>query len=634
MSKLYPSVIMYCAIALIFSGCAQSTYQQGNHLYNNLAYSAATERYQAALKKKDIPDAKIRLADSYRLTNQSEMAEKYYREVVEMPTAQPIHRLYFAQMLMRNGKSDEARHWFTQYLEAKPNDRDARTMLASIDSIEVFKSDSLRYAVELSPLNSNSSSFATVFYNNGIVFASDRNASGSKRNAEWTGRPFLDLYYAKHEADDKWGMPVALKGDVNGMYHDGPATFSSDGNTMYFTRNNYLNKRSTPNSDRVINLRIFSAVNNNGEWGNIREFPLNHKEYSVGHPTINSKGDVLYFVSDMPGGYGGTDLWMSRKTGENTWSEPTNMGADINTAYNEAFPYLQNDTVLYFASQGHANMGGLDVFESLYDGQKWSAPQNMKYPINTASDDFAYSVDAKGEMGFLSSNRNGNKDIDQVFAVSKKDIRCLLDGLAIDKKTKLPMGNVTVELVNKSTREKKRFTTNADGKFDFKLEHANDYVVSGSYPQYFTATADVNTNNRRLVETIPVILELDMIVIEKAIVMDNIYYDLDKWDIRSDAAVELNKLVKLLDENPNIVIELSSHTDSRSSDAYNQSLSQKRAESAVKYIVSNGVDKDRISAKGYGESKLVNKCGNGIQCSEEEHQQNRRTEFKVTKIKE
>ena len=625
-------VILIAVAVLFVAGCASSHYKQGNYLYDKMAYAEAVKEFTKALGAKNIPEAKIKIADAYRKMNNAKKAESWYEQVVQMPQAQPVHKLYYAHMLKRNGKHDEARTWYNNYLESMPNDAEAKMALRSLDYIDILKRDSLKYIIELMSINPSAtvSSFSPTFYSEGIVFTSDRNPQNKKRLYEWTGKPFLDLYYSKKE-NNSWSQPVALKGDLNGIYHEGPASFSPDGNVIYFTRNNYLKRTSKENDENIVHLRIFEAYNKNGEWVDIKEFPLNSINYSVGHPTISSDGNLMYFISDMPGGYGGTDVYFVKKEGA-AWSQPINLGPEINTPSNEMFPYIMNDSILYFASEGHINMGGLDIFTSVKRGNKWTSVENIGYPINSEGDDFGLIMEKDNIKGYFTSNRGSDGEVDQIYSLEKNDVRLILDGLAINKFTRKPMGGVSIELLNKLTNQKELTTTIPDGKFTFKLDHNTEYIVAGSYPQYFTATKLITTFNRQLMGKIPVTLELEEIVVDKPIVLDNIYYDLNKWFIRPDAATELDKLVTILEENPNISIELSSHTDARASDHYNMILSQKRADAAVAYIISKGITKDRITAKGYGETKLINDCGNNVKCAEEKHQANRRTEFKVTKI--
>ncbi|MBK7571265.1 MAG: OmpA family protein [Bacteroidetes bacterium] len=319
----------------------------------------------------------------------------------------------------------------------------------------------------------------------------------------------------------------------------------------------------------------------------------------------------------------------------NIWSKPVNLGPNVNTPYNEMFPMIWKDSILYFSSEGHYNMGGLDLFYTSKDQNGWKEARNMGYPLNTSYDDFGVALNDSGNAGIISSNRNSKNTMqDNLYTFTINDLRFTLEGIAVDKTTQEPVAGVIVELTNTITNKKETAITGPDGKFLFKLNPETSYTVVGTKDGYFTNTEPVTTVGKIRSESmyVKLKLELDRIIVDKPIVLKNIYYDLDKWDIRPDAAIELDNLVQIMNENPAISIELGSHTDSRADDKYNMNLSQKRAEAAVNYIVSKGVSQARITAKGYGETMLVNQCANKVACSEEEHQANRRTEFKVVSI--
>lgn len=619
------------SVSLFLSGCASYHLRQGNHYYNDLAYSKAIQEYQKGLSKKENPLARINLAESYRKMNNLPKAEEEYAKVVMQSDAQPIHKLRYAQLLERSGKYVMARSYYELYLQSNPNDEAVKKLKYSCDSITAWQKDSMKYTIQTSTLNTGQSNFSPVWYKDGIVFTSDRNSKA--KSYEWTGKPFLEMYYSKGNLENGFGSPTALSG-INGAYHDGPATFNATGDTMYFTRNNYMKKKVQKSSEDVVDLKIYRAVKKDTTWTGLTEFDYNSKEYSTGHPALNAKGTKMYFASDMPGGMGGTDLYVTEKI-NNAWSKPVNLGPTINTPYNDMFPMIWKDSVLYFSSEGHYNMGGLDIFSSTIEGSSWSDPRNMGYPLNTSYDDFGIALNDSGSAGILSSNRNSkNTTEDNLYTFTINDIRFTLEGIAVDKVTQQPVEGVLAELTNTITGTKETVVTGPDGKFKFKLNPETSYTVVGSKDGYFTNTEPVSTIGKKQSEDmfVKLKLELEKIIVNKPIVLKNIYYDLDKWDIRPDAAFELNNLVQIMKENPAIRIELGSHTDSRADDKYNDVLSQKRAESAVAYIVSKGVDAGRMTAKGYGETQLVNKCSNGINCTEEEHQANRRTEFKVVSI--
>jgi len=613
-------------ILLVLSSCASYHVRQGNRMYDSMAYNSAITEYQKALGKKDFPQARIKLAECYRLTNETVKAEEAYGKVVTMKEAEPIHKLRYAQLLMRNGKYDQARIWFDNYLKDQPGDNSAKQLRASCDSIDAFKADSAIYTVNTISVNTGQSNFSPQYYKDGIVFTTARS---SGKTYPWTGQPYLDLYYAKADKSGNFSSPLPLRGDVNTTYHEASSSFVGD-TVMYFTRNNYVKKKIKKSDEGVVNLKILSSTRKDTAWKNIQEFPYNSDNYSTGHPALSKDGNTMYFVSDMPGGLGGTDIYVTRKE-NGTWGKPQNMGPAINTPYNEMFPTVYHDTVLYFSSEGHYNMGGLDIFQSTRQNGTWSEAENMRYPVNTSYDDFGFIMNDSSTAGYFSSNRGGNPSIDNIYSFERKELKFTLDGIAVEKITQAPVEGVTVTLENTTLHKKQTAVTGPDGKFNFNLEQNSDFSVSGAKAEYFTNTEKVSTVGKNVSEDMYVKLKLEMerVLVNKPIVLENIYYDLDKWDIRPDAAQGLDRLITILKENTDIKIELSSHTDSRADDAYNMVLSQKRAESAVKYLMNHGIDKKRMTAKGFGESMLVNRCKNGVECSEEEHQQNRRTEFKV-----
>ncbi len=627
----YKYLALSAVLLVMLSSCATYHVRQGNRLFNSLAYTDAIVEYQKALGKKNIAEAQIKLAESYRLTNNTLKAEEAYGKVVQMKECEPIHKLRYAQMLMRNGKYNEAKTWYDKYIADMPNDNSAKQLRASCDSIDEYKKDSTLYTVSSIGVNTGQTNFSPRYYKDGIVFASDR-ASGKMGQGSvypWTGQPYLDLYYAKADKSGNFSAPEKMRGDVNGIYHDGPCAFSGD-SVMYFTRNNYVKKKTKKSTEDVVNFKICKATRKDSLWTNIEEFPFNSSEYNTGHPTLSKDGNTMYFVSDMPGGTGGSDIYITKKE-NGTWSKPVNMGPNVNTTLNEAFPTVFRDTILYFSSEGHTNMGGLDIFYTTRNASdQWGEASNMRYPINSSYDDFGVIMNDSAYQGYFSSNRNtANTMQDNIYGFTK--LFFTLEGIAVEKISQQPLSGVMVELTNETTGEKIATMTGDDGKFMFMLAQNSDFSVVGSKDDFFTNTEKVTTKDKKVSENmfVKLKLELERIIVNKPIVLENIYYDLDKWDIRPDAAAGLDKLVTILKENGDIKIELGSHTDSRADDSYNMKLSQKRAESAVNYIVSRGISKDRITAKGYGESMLVNGCKNNVKCTEEEHQQNRRTEFKV-----
>jgi outer membrane protein OmpA-like peptidoglycan-associated protein len=628
MNSMKKYILPLFAAAMLFSGCASYHIRQGNRMYNDFAYNSAITEYQKGLSKKEFPEARLKLAECYRKVNDLKRAEEAFSKAIQLPEAQPIHKFHYALILIRNGKYEQAKPYLDQYIAAMPFDSAADKLRASCDSIPAWLEDSILYTIQVSPLNTGQSNFSPVWYKNGVVFSTDR---GKGKNYEWTGRPFLEMYYAKGSIDSGFTTPVKLTGDVNGIYHDGPATFNKTGDTIYFTRNNYLKRKVQESENDEVNLKIYQAVKKDTNWVDLKEFMHNSNDFSTGHPAVSSDGNTMYFISDKVGGMGGSDIYMSQRV-NGEWSAPINLGTSINTPYNEMFPVLWKDTVLFFSSEGHYNFGGLDIFRIAKNGSGWSEAKNLGYPLNSSYDDFGIAMNDSGNAGLFSSNRNiENSTQDNIYSFVVNDIRFTLEGVAVEKSSQMPLAGVKVELLNKRTNKIESYVTGPDGKFFFKLDPETDFSIVGSKDTYFTNTETVSTVGKKQSESmyVKLKLELERIVVDKPIVLENIYYDLDKFDIRPDAAAGLDNLVTIMMDNPGIKIELSSHTDSRADDKYNDGLSQNRAESAVAYIIAHGINASRIIAKGYGERQLINECSNNVECTEEQHQQNRRTEFKV-----
>ena len=630
-------IILLSIISLVvITSCSERFYKRGVKHYDRYEYTEAISDLEKYQKKHDKPDAKIFLANSYRLTYDIPNAEKWYSIVVDMPESEPINMFYYARTLMTMEKYEEAKIWFRNYLKKVPDDFVAEMLLASCNSVRSFMEDTSLFTVKLANIPEVASAFAQVPFGNGIMFTGDKFKEPGLINKDvynWTGRSYLDIYYTAKDNSGKWLSPMLLKGNINGEFHEGPACFTKDNNVVYFTRSNYAKKHKLAKSSKSENnLKVYKAELVGEKWTNITSLPFNSDEYSCGHPNLSADGKTLYFISDMPGGYGGTDIYKSVFDGKE-WGKPENLGNVVNTHGNEMFPYMHSDGTFYFSSDAHFNLGGLDVFMTSYDGNKWLQVENLNYPLNTTKDDFAYVLNSDGKTGYVSSNRDNY--VDKVFEITKNDPTFILSGHVYQKgKPTNSIDSAIVDVYNLTNKTRQTLLTDVNGNYKIQLATKSDYEVKCWKPMYFTITQsqNVSTVGKKLSENFTANFILDQIIMEKPIVLENIYYDFDKWFIREDAKGELNRLVQLMSDNPKLTIELGSHTDSRAGDQYNQVLSDKRAKAAVEYISSKGIDAKRMKWKGYGESKLVNKCKNNVPCTEEEHQQNRRTEFKAIKI--
>jgi peptidoglycan-associated lipoprotein len=629
MKKIYLYLVVS---ATVLAACTENLYKKGNRNFDQLAYMKAIDNFESYLAKRDKPDAVIKLANAYRLVNDIPNAEKWYSKAVQLKESKPLNMFYYAKILMTVEKYGEAGTWFKKYLDLEPDDFVAEMLLASCNTVKSFKQDTSLYTLKEVEIPEIQSGFATRPYESGVMFTGDKLSFSKSGQYGWTGRSYLGLYFSKKDHGGKWLSPMTLKGDVNGDYHEGPACFTSDGNTVYFTRSNTdKNGALRKNNKNENNLKIYTAGLSGDKWTLLAELPFNSDDYSCGHPTLSPDEKTLYFISDMPGGFGGTDLYKTSWNGTG-WSKPENLGASVNTAGNEMFPYMHHDGTFYFSSDARNNLGGLDVFMTYYDGKKWLQVENLNYPLNSSADDFGYVLNKDSKTGYIASNRDGGPD--KIYEVTKNDPTFILSGLVKHKGKILGIDSALVEIFNISEKTMGAVYSGKTGLYKTRLKPGCEYLIKASKLMYFPVSPErkVSTAGKKISENFNADFELDQIIIEKPIVLQNIYYDLDKWNIRPDAALELDKLVQVLKDNPKIYIELSSHTDSRAGDQYNLILSDKRARAAVDYLASKGIDPKRMKWKGYGETKILNKCVNGVACTEEEYQVNRRTEFKVIKI--
>jgi outer membrane protein OmpA-like peptidoglycan-associated protein len=585
------------------------------------------------------------------MINDTRSAEEWLAKVVSDPEHNAEDVLHYADVLKSNGKYPEAIIQYQNYGKIKPSlSEKSLSLIRSCEKALEWINDPVYFdVVNAGSFNSEYSDFGLITYDKGFILTSDRKLKGKTYTNDeiygWTGTPFLKLLLIR-DKDNPNTAPEEIQ-PLNNQYHNGPGVFNANSSEIYFTRTKMVRLTKKPlnndptswydNSsakDYTNRLEIFFSKRLNGKWQQPVAFRYNNPEsYSVGHPAISPDGSLLYFVTDMPGGYGGSDIYFCEKLPDETWSEPKNAGSSINTAGKEVFPYIAPDGTLYFSSDGLSGMGGLDMFSAIGSKDKWSSPENMKYPFNSPKDDFSIIFSGDGS-GYFSSNREGGKGKDDVYGFVSSPPKNLI--IAVTTKERLEdnsiliLKGVNVQIKN----DENALNVSSDDMGIYFAEAAcnDEYKIKGTKDGYFAAEKNVMTVCKTRHDTVFVELFLEKIIINKPIVLKNIYYDFDKWNIRPDASLELDKLVKVLEENPEINIELGSHTDSRGSDEYNRVLSQKRAEAAVAYIVSRGISQSRITAKGYGENIPVNQCVNGVKCSDEEFQMNRRTEFKVTSI--
>jgi peptidoglycan-associated lipoprotein len=639
MGKTLKTHIALLAACILLSSCSYTYYlNSGKEDYNNLMYAKAKGKFNKGIQKKPESYEVLRmLALTLQKMKDYEGAEKAFELAMNYPQVTLDDKYNYATLLMSRDKHTQAEAIFREYIAERPGDKVAAAMLESCQFIELFRDDTTLYKIEALPLMGNFSMFSPVAYGDGVVYTAERPVNNGEN--PWTGNSYNDIYYATSSGDG-FSTQQALAGVFNGKYNDGPIAFNTSQDYAVFTRSNSSNngKKRMKNEQNYNNLFLYSTQKVNDVWTTSNELSFNSEDFSCMHPALSRNGDTLYFSSDMDGGHGLLDLYMSTFNGME-WTEPQNLGTVINTAANDVFPAIGPSGELFFSSDGHPSLGSLDIFKSEREDGVWRKPINLNYPINSTNDDFAYNI--ADSTGYFSSNREG---IDKVYKFKKKPSgKVYIYGTAMTSDL-IALAGVEIVLMDMETGEIIRnLETDADGKFDLELQPDKLYKIEGKKEGFFSKTYERSTVHQYEDEDVELVFEMKELIItdpssnfsldDKGIYeVDNIYYDFNSDEIRADAALELDKLIQILFDNPTIVIELHSHTDARGTEEYNNALSDRRAKSAKAYMLINGVDPNRIGTRGYGESRILNKCKDDADCTEEEHEQNRRTEFIVTKV--
>ncbi|WP_321539641.1 OmpA family protein [Flavobacterium piscinae] len=563
------------------------------------------------------------MADSYFNTFNASEASKWYARAVETPQdAETYYR--YAQMLKAQGKYEEANKQMQSFASKAPNDQRAKDFKANPNYLPSLLDKQKKFDIKSLDVNSDKSDFGAVLHQNNLYFTSARN--GARKNYGWNEEPYLDIYKATYNVDGTItnAEPVA---DLNSKWHDGPSSLSADGNTIYFSSESFKEKDGYE-KDKSINAKLgqvnlYKATMANGKWSNITQLPFNSNTYSTGNPSLSKDGKTLYFASNRPGSIGGTDIWKVAVNADGSYGEPQNLGSKVNTEGEENFPFVTEDNkTLYFASSGRQGFGGLDVFA--YDMTKGEST-NLGKPINSEKDDFAFSLNAEKNIGFLSTNRSG---VDNIYLATPV---CGVEVITVvtDAKTGKALANAKVAIVDEKKNVIATETSGANGEVAYYVECNKAYTIQASKDGYESNTFAVATSKGEARKVDAALNPIDVIVTEKEIVLNAIFFEFNKSNITQEGAFELDKLVQVLQNNKNMVILVKSHTDNRGSEAYNLRLSDARAKSTVQYILSKGISKEQISGKGMGETEPKVDCKET--CGEEQHAQNRRSEFLIVK---
>tara|TARA_R110002049_G_scaffold222841_1_gene394471 strand:- start:2480 stop:4474 length:1995 start_codon:yes stop_codon:yes gene_type:complete len=618
--------------------------------YRNFAYVKTSEvLLEVANNGYKSSDLFQKLANSFYFQNKMEEASKWYGELMKLnEVIDPEYYFRYALALKGIKDYDGSDKWMEKFNTLKPNDLRGKAFVSKVDYKSAIDEMS-RDDIELFNLDINTelSDFGTTEYENGIVFASSR---GGGRLYKWNEEPYLDIYTAEKKEDDSYEEPKSIGDNVNTKFHESSAVFSPNGKYMFFTRNNFFRSKYKEDAVGINRLQLYRAtLSEDSIWGSIHKIHFNSLDYSVAHPALNLTGTKLYFASDMPGTFGQSDIFVVDVNEDGTLGEPENLGSSINTEGQESFPFVNTDGDLYFSSTGFPGLGGLDVFVSkgtdqkIMSGSSRNFPiENVSEPINSAWDDFGYYENLVTKRVYFSSNREGGKGSDDIYTFKYPEIKLMVEGTVQDVNTKELIPGATVILFDEQGVELDRQIVGEDAYFNLSVDPEKEYLIRVEKDKYTSDEQRFTTPNRNQELKMELLIEKDEQQIEpcddlaKVLDIPIIYFDFDKSNIRYDAEIEIQKVLAVLNKYPTMHIDIRSHTDCRGPATYNEQLSDRRAQSTKAYFIEKGIAAERLTAKGYGESRLVNDCGcepsNNSDCSEAEHQLNRRSEFIITSI--
>lgn len=645
-------VILLLFVLGISSGFAQKgKLASADKKFDNLAYIDAIEIYKKVAEKghKSV-DLFQKLGNSYYFNANLLEANKWYGELFALgQEVEPEYYFRYAQTLKSVGDYAKANEYLAKFSQKTASDNRAKIFEENKDYLSEIKKNSGRQKIEDAGINSEYSDYGGSFYKENFVFTSARDTGGvSNIKHKWTNASFYNLYSATVSSEGYLTNPEPLAKKVNSKFNESSAVFTKDGNTMYFTRNNYTNGKQRTDATKTTLLKLYKATKGDGgEWTNVEELPFNSNEYSCAHPALSPDDKTLYFASNMTGTVGQSDIFKVAVNTDGSFGTPESLGGGINTEARETFPFVTDENEIFFASDGQLGLGGLDVFSvKIYEDGTMSKVFNVGSPVNSPQDDFAYLFDSKTKFGFFSSNREGGKGNDDIYKFVEQiplpyNCKQVVSGVITDEETKEVLVNAKVTLFDEDMKVISDMIANEKGEYRFEgLECEKTYFVRAESKDYETVETSVVTGSApgETTAKLPITKRVKQVGVgsdlAKAFDIKIIYFDLDKSNIRPDAALELEKILQVMKQYPTMKVDVRSHTDCRQTVKYNQALSDRRAKSTIAWLVKNGVAADRLTGKGYGESQLVNDCGceptNESKCSEEEHQANRRSEFIIT----
>lgn len=635
MKTLYTLVFV---LSITIGAFAQgSKLNKADKKYDKYSYIDAIEIYEKVAEK-GYKSAELfeKLGNAYYFNGELDKASKWYGELFALN--QEVDSEYYfryAQALKAEGNYEKSNQYMELFAQ-KTNDTRAKLFQENKDYLTDIDAVSGKYTMDKTDINSEFYDYGPTFFGKQIVFTSSRSEGNQySKIHEWTKQNFTDLFVASIDNEGKLGSVENFSKTVNTKYNESSPVFTKDGKTMYFTRNNYNDGKKRISDDKVIMEKIYKAELINGEWTNVKELPFSNDNYKTAHPALSPDEKTMYFASDMPGSFGNSDLYKVSIDSNGNFGSPENLGPTINTEGRETFPFVDADNNLFFASDGHPGLGGLDIFEAKSANNSFEKPVNVGKPLNSPMDDFGYITNKDG-LGFFSSNRDGGTGFDDIYTFTV--CTHTLSGLITDVDTKEILPNAKVILFDDKMNKISETTSSDKGAYSFKIECNKKYYVRAAKEEYETTEKSFGPVTKTGESKLDIELKRNIFPVEvgtdlaKILDVSIIYFDLDKWNIRPDAAEDLEKIIAVMNQYPNMSIDIRSHTDSRQTHKYNELLSDRRAKSTLEFMVKNGINRNRLTAKGYGETQLVNNCSDDIPCSEAEHQKNRRSEFIVLKM--
>lgn len=599
---------------------------KADKLFDSYEYTQAVNEYLTLVTKED-SDSYVseQLAECYYNMYNTIEAEKWFRKVIQSQSKQNAETYYkYAQVLKSNAKYAESDEQMKIFSGMTPNDKRAVDFNKNQNYLQELNNKQKLFDVTEISINSTKSDFGAVLYGDALYFVSSRNESNKLYG--WNNEPFLDIYKSTYNASKgSYSLPTPVD-ELNTKFHEGPVSITKGGNIIYFSSESF--NENLFDKDKVKKIKfgqvnIYKANKENGKWGSMTSLPFNSKMFSSGNPSVDSEGKTLYFASNMPGSIGGTDIWKVTINNDGTYGSPENLGDKINTVENENFPFIADNNILYFSSNGLTGFGGFDIFS--VDLNKNETPNNLGKPVNTEKNDFAFSYNKETNIAFLSSNRSGKDHIYGAVPICKMEILTVVK----NAKTKTTLSDARVVILDSKEGVLDTQMSNNKGEVSYLVDCNKAYSVQVFKDGFVSKTIPVAKTNEAKVTIEASIEPIEVVVTETEIILKPIYFEFNKSNITSQGATELDKLVYIMSQNDKLIIFAKSHTDSRGSDEYNLKLSERRAKATIQYIISKGISADRISGKGYGESEPKVNCA--ADCTFAEHAINRRSEFLIIK---